>query len=619
MGGIAGWVDYHRDLRRDGTVVRSMVATLAHRGHEAESLWVDTHAVIAHRRLVVAEPGDARRPAVASEAGNVLAVLAYDGEIYNHAALRSELASRGHRLQEQGDTEVALHAYLEWGMDCASHLDGMFAFAVWDARQQALVLVRDRLGIKPLYYSRTPTGMLFASEPKALLAHPLVQATVDEDGLREALAFTGTPGRSVFRSIQKVLAGTVLRIDERGTTQNRYWALAGHPHTDDQAKTVDTVRGLLEEAITKQLEIPVPFGAFLSGGLDSSSMVALTARILRERGNQQLRTYSLRLAAESEDLAPDPMRSSFDAPYAREVAKHVGAEHTEIVLETAHLKDPVIRSALVPAQHDTPYSISEAHTTLYVLCRAAREHADVVLMGEWADTVFGAFLGIEDPAVVAAPTLPWVAFTSKHTVETGLGTGLFDKQLLKRLDLPGYCADRYAEALTEVPYVDGEDPTERRMREICFLHMQGWREVGVATDDGIGMAHGLELRVPYFDHNLVQYVFNTPWTMKTFDGRSKSLLRAAMADLLPKSVLERRPSPFPITHDPAYSQFLREELGEILADPRAPILPLLDVDAVRRLIEDPAAFTGGWRTRTDVEMVLQTNTWLERCQVRLAL
>ncbi|HKS99638.1 MAG TPA: asparagine synthase (glutamine-hydrolyzing) [Rugosimonospora sp.] len=619
MGGIAGWVDYHRDLGRDGGVVRGMIARLAHRGHEAESLWVGTRAVLAHRQLAVGEPRNARRPALATDGGQVLAVLAYDGEIYNHAALRTELTARGHRFRERGDTEVALRAYLEWGMDCASHLDGMFAFAVWDARQQALVLVRDRLGIKPLYYCRTATGVLFASEPKAILAHPLVPATVDEDGLREALAFTGTPGRTVFRDIQKVLAGTVLRIDRHGTTQNRYWALTGQPHTDDRAKTVEVVRGLLEEAVGKQLAIPVPFGAFLSGGLDSSSMVALAARILRERGNQQLRTYSLCLAAESENLAPDPVRSSFDAPYAREVAAHVGAEHTEVVLETGHLKDPVIRAALVPAQHDTPYSISEAHTTLYVLCRAVAEHASVALMGEWADTLFGAFLGIEDPGVVAARTLPWVAFTSKHTVETGLGTGLFDRQLLKRLDLPGYCADRYADALAEVPYVDGESPAERRMREICYLHLQGWREVGVATDDGIGMANGLELRVPYFDHHLVQYVFNTPWAYKTFDGRSKSLLRAAMADLLPASVLERRPSPFPITHDPAYSQFLREALAGVASDPQSPILPLLDVDAVRRLVEDPAAFAGGWRTRTDVEMVLQTNAWLDRCRVHLAL
>jgi asparagine synthase (glutamine-hydrolysing) len=242
----------------------------------------------------------------------------------------------------------------------------------------------------------------------------------------------------------------------------------------------------------------------------------------------------------------------------------------------------------------------------------------VALMGEWADTLFGAFLGIDDPQVVAAQTLPWVAFTSARTVETGLGTGLFDPGLLKRLDLPGYCADRYRDAIAEVPHITGEEADERRMREICSLHMQGWREVGVATDDGIGMAAGLELRVPYFDHHLVQYVFNTPWAMKTFDGRSKSLLRAAMADLLPQSVLERRPSPFPITHDPAYSQFLRESLAGVLADPYAPVVPLLDVAAARRLVEDPAAFAGGWRTRTDVEMVLQTNLWLDRYRVRLA-
>ncbi len=197
------------------------------------------------------------------------------------------------------------------------------------------------------------------------------------------------------------------------------------------------------------------------------------------------------------------------------------------------------------------------------------------------------------------------------------GTGLFDGDLLKRLDLPRYCADRYHAAMADAPELPGESAADRRMRRFIYINLTAWFELGTAMNDGVSIAAGMEWRSPYCDHRLVDYLFNTPWAMKTAGGRRKALLRDAVGDLLPRSVLERQPSPFPVTHDPAYAGYLRQELAELLADPHAPILPLLDQAAVRQVVDDPQSLASGWRARTNAEMVLQFNQWLDRYRIRL--
>lgn len=242
MAGIAGWVDFDRDLTRDRRIVMSQLGAVALRGPDEEGLWADTHAVLGHRRRAVLDPGGSRQPMAAVEDGQPAAVVSFDGEIANFAELREELSSRGHRFRHRGDTEVLLRAYLEWGDQCPRHLDGMFAFAVWDVRRQHLLLVRDRLGAKPLFYYPTANGVVFGSEPKAVMAHPLVDAVVDADGLRELLAFTSTPGHGVFRGLQRVRPGATVTVDRSGCAERAYWTLEAAPHTDDERKTVQTVR-----------------------------------------------------------------------------------------------------------------------------------------------------------------------------------------------------------------------------------------------------------------------------------------------------------------------------------------------------------------------------------------
>ncbi|MEU9507210.1 asparagine synthase (glutamine-hydrolyzing) [Micromonospora sp. NPDC048170] len=617
MGGIAGWLDFERDLSTYRGVVLAQLGTLAPRGPDGEGVFVAPHLVAGHRARAVVERGRASQPVSVRGPGGGRATLLLDGQVYNWRELRAELAAAGHEFTGGGDAEVVAHAYLRWGPAFAEHLDGMFAIAVWDATRERLLLVRDRLGVKPLFYQRVGGGLTFGSEPKALLAHPLADREVDADGLRELLAFTSTPGRAVFRGMRRVLPGGVVEAGRDGTTEHRYWELTAAPHPDDRDATVARVRELLGASVARQLGADTPPAVLLSGGVDSSTVAALAARELTRRGEGPLRTYTIGYPGGGPGT-PGPMRSAEDAPFAAEVAAHLGAEHTYLELDPAELLDPVARGSAVAAQQDMPVAAPQFPASLRLLCRRIAVHSGVVLAGEQADTVFASFMGMDDPTVIGADTYPWIAATRDRLPPAGLGTGLLAPDLLAKLDVPGYLADTYRADLARVPRLDAEDPAEARLREIYFLHLQGWQEFGCALDDGVSAAEGVELRWPFCDHRLVQYLYNVPWSLKT-SGGPKGLLRAAVADLLPASVLTRPSSQFPTGRNPAYAGSLRREAAEVLADPHAPVRRLLDVPAVQRALRAPFDPARAWRDLTDLEMVLQLNQWLTNTAARLSL
>ncbi|MES4906996.1 MULTISPECIES: asparagine synthase (glutamine-hydrolyzing) [unclassified Streptomyces] len=616
MCGITGWISYGKDLTAERDTLAAMTATMACRGPDAAGLWTDTHAALGHRRLAVIDIEGGKQPMSVERDGRTVLVTTYSGEIYNYRELRAELTDRGHAFRTSSDTEVALHAYLEWGEDFTHRLNGMYAFALWDPGEQQLLLVRDRMGIKPLYYHPTPDGVLFGSEPKAILAHPSVRPAVDADGLAELLAFTKTPGHAVYKGMYEVRPGHVVRVRRQGLAEHRYWALETHDHTDDTDTTVRRVRELLDDIVARQLIADVPLCTLLSGGLDSSAITALAARGLAEHDQGPVRSFAVDFVGQTENFKADALRATPDGPYAHALAEHVSADHQDIVLDTATLMDPAHRRATLTAR-DLPFGSGESDTSLYLLFKAIRDRSTVALSGESADEVFGGYSWFHDPRAVAADTFPWLAVFRDFGFTGSRGGGreaLLHPGLLAKVDLDTYQADRYREALAEVPHREGDSAVERRMREICYLHLTRFVQFLLDRKDRASMAVGLEVRVPFCDHRLVQYVFNTPWSMKTFDGREKSLLRAATRDLLPDSVAQRVKSPYPSTQDPRYADAIRAELRALLADGDAPVRPLLDVAAARR-----AADEGAQDARQPIEMVLGLNAWLRQYDVDLTL
>ncbi|MFF4927213.1 asparagine synthase (glutamine-hydrolyzing) [Kitasatospora sp. NPDC001261] len=616
MCGITGWVAFERDLTAERGVIDAMTATQARRGPDAGGVHLEPHAALGHRRLAVIDIAGGVQPMTVEHDGRTLAVLTYSGEVYNHRELRAELEAAGHRFRTRSDTEVVLRAYLEWGEHLAERLNGMFAFAVWDIRHEELLLVRDRMGVKPLYYHRTPDGVVFGSEVKALFAHPAVRPVVDLDGLRELLGYARTPGLTPYRDIHEVRPGHVVRVRREGLSVRRYWALEAREHRDSLEATVATVRALLDDIVHRQLEADVPLCSLLSGGLDSSAVTALAARTLGAAGAGPVRSFSVGFAGQSETFNANDVRQTQDGPFARLLADHVGANHSVVELDAADLTDPARRSVVLRAR-DLPNGVGDMDTSLLLLFRGVRRHSTVALSGESADELFGGYRWFHDPATIAVDDFPWALGL------TGIAGGgatprehLLDAELLRKLDLDGYRRARYREAVAEVPHLPEADPLERRMREISYLNLTRFVCILLDRKDRMSMANGLEVRVPFCDHRLVQYVFNAPWAMKSFDGREKSLLRAAVRDVLPAAVAERAKSPYPVTTDPHYPAKLRAELARLAVERTSPALDLLDR---RRLADALAPDTDPQSVRLAVDLALDFDAWLTEYRVTLEL
>jgi asparagine synthase (glutamine-hydrolysing) len=601
MCGITGWVDYSRDLTREPALTDAMAETMACRGPDATGVWCDCNAALGHRRLAVIDlPGGTQPMSVSTPRGDV--VLVYSGETYNFIELRDELIRLGHKFETHSDTEVILRSYLQWGSALADRLNGMYAFAIWDARDRKLVMVRDRLGIKPLYFYPTPNGVIFGSEPKAILANPLAKRIVDVAGLREILVPVSPPKVAIWKGMPEVDPGTVVTVDERGIHEHTYWRLESKPHTDNQDTTVAHVRSLLDDIVRRQLVADVPECVLLSGGLDSSTITALAARELRT----PVRTFAVGFVAQAETFEPTDMYPATDTPYVHDVAQHVGSEHTDIVLDHNQLADLDLRRTVVRAR-DLPTGSGDIDPSLYLLFKAIRQQSTVALSGESADEVFGGYRQFHDPLAQKTDAFPWIAIWDGPIDING---DFLTPALRSAVDLETYLRYRYDEAVGEVERVDGEDDFTHRMRVMSYLHLTRYQRRLLDRKDRLSMAVGLEVRVPFCDHRLVDYVYNTPWSLKAYDGREKSLLRGAVRDVLPESVIKRVKSPYPSTQDPQYVVALQMQAKDLLSPGDDALFDLIDRAALERLTNLDSG-TLRMRDRRQLERALDLSVWLD--------
>ncbi|NEY35498.1 asparagine synthase (glutamine-hydrolyzing) [Streptomyces sp. PRKS01-65] len=604
MCGITGWVSFDRDLRSQAAALDAMTGTMACRGPDDHGTWIEGPAALGHRRLAIIDLPGGRQPMTAATPDGTVAIV-YSGEAYNFTELRGELTGRGHRFTTGSDTEVVLRGYLEWGDALAERLNGMYAFAVWDGRVDKLVMIRDRMGIKPFYYHPTPDGVLFGSEPKAVLANPLARRRVRLDGLRELFTMIKTPGHAVWDGLREVEPGTVVTVDRSGVRRRVYWELETRPHTDDRDTTIARVRSLLDDIVRRQLVADVPRCTLLSGGLDSSAMTALAARQLAEHG-EKVRSFAVDFAGQAENFVADELRGTPDTPFVHDVARTAGTDHQDIVLEAQALADPEVRAKVIRAR-DLPAGFGDLDTSLYLLFRAIREHSTVALSGESADEVFGGYLQFFDEEARSADTFPWLVRLGRHF---GDDAGVLRPDLLKALELTEYVADGYRAAVAGIRRLDGESDFEYRMRRICHLHLTRFVRILLDRKDRASMAVGLEVRVPFCDHRLVEYVYNTPWALKSFDGREKSLLREATADLLPRSVYDRVKSPYPSTQDPRYAVALQDQARELLSRPGHPVFELVDPERLRQAADRDTPLTTQ-AARRGLERALDLAQWID--------
>lgn len=607
MCGIVGWVDWERNLSLERPCLERMARTLAHRGPDAKGFWISPRATLAHRRLIVIDPEGGSQPMV-SDCGAHPVVITYNGEIYNFTELRAELIAKGHTFSTRSDTEVVLRSYIEWPENFLSKLNGIFAIAIWDQAKRQLVLARDHLGVKPLFYRHRSSMVLFASEIKALLAHPSVQPVVGKAGLTQALCGLPlhVPGATLYQDIQEVRPGSSVTFRSEGVSHSSYWRLESAAHADDLETTAGKIRDFLTRSVRRQLVSDVPVVTMLSGGLDSSGITALAAREFSKR-HQRLACHTIQFAGENQDFKPTADRADQDLPWALEVARHLEVDHRLFSVTPEEL----LHNILLPTVALERPGIGQIETTLYLLCRAIKQNATVTLSGESADEVFGGYAWFHEPVALTASTFPWVA---RHRTRLTMNQCYLSSEMRALLRPDDYLAHRYDEAVAEVPTLAGESVEAARRRVNLYLTQTRLLPTLLDRKDRMSMASGVEVRVPFCDPRLVQYVWNIPWEMKCFGNLEKGILREALTDALPHHVLTRRKCPFPKTQSAIYTAGVRKQALEIVNDSGAALRPFMD----RASIEHCNAVANQNGTLPD-ELIIQVEGWLKAFKIESAL
>lgn len=603
MCGIAGMIDF---AGLHGDRYESLLETMRRRGPDDSGIYVTPDAVLLHTRLAVVDPEHGKQPMRICRGGHGYTMV-YNGELYNVPELREALAAAGESFTGHSDTEVLLKAYLHWGEDCLERLNGIFAFAIWNETSGELFFARDRMGVKPFFYACPNGNFLFASEIKTLLAQG-VSPIVDETGIAELL-FIGpgrTPGCGVFRDIAELEPGCCGRLSKGGLTLRRYWQLTDREHTDDFDTTVETVRYLVTDAITRQLVSDVPLGTFLSGGLDSSLISAIAAKELQSHG-EQLQTFSVTYQDQAQHFKQNRFQPDTDDAAIRTMTEFLGSKHRTYTLDTPELVQGLYSA--VDAR-DLP-GMADVDASLLLFCKKVKEQVTVTLSGECADEVFGGYPWFRNPAIREAYGFPWAQSTAYRQTF-----------LRPRFAIDGatYVDRRYQESLAEVSKCPGLSPLERRMREMSHLNLKWFMQTLLDRKDRMSMYSGLEVRVPFCDHRIVEYLYSIPWDWKDYKHTEKGLLRTAMAGILPESVLWRKKNPYPKTHNPSYLQAVSAELSELLGHSEAPLWQLVDKKAAASLLTEPRAEPWYGQLMTTPQTIayfLQLNYWLGTYHVEL--
>ncbi|KJS84385.1 MAG: asparagine synthase [Peptococcaceae bacterium BICA1-8] len=615
MCGITGWIDWERDLEKERAVIEKMTMTLAHRGPDAAGIYLDRHAALGHRRLSVIDLERGKQPMTRKAKYNTFTIV-YNGELYNTEEIRQELKKEGYYFESHSDTEVLLYAFIEWGQGCLKKLNGIFAFAVWDEREEKLFLARDRFGVKPLFYTFISNQLIFGSEIKALLAHPLVNAEVDREGLAELLSLSPsrTPGHGVFRNIKELRPGNYATLDRKGLAIDTYWSLESRLHQDDLATTTERVRALVVDAIERQLVSDVPVCTFLSGGLDSSAITAVASQYYRKNDLGLLTTFSLDYIDNDRHFQASRFQPNADSEWVGKAVAAFATKHHYIYFDTPQLVETLADAVYY---RDLP-GMADIDSSLYLFCREVKKHATVALSGECADEVFGGYPWFYQTDQLEAEGFPWIRNIAERV-------RILSPELTSVINPIDYAQSRYEQTLKEVPLLIGESPLEEKRRVMAYLNFTWFMATLLDRKDRMSMGTGLEVRVPFCDHRIVEYVWNIPWEMKFFDNREKGILRNALSGMLPDDILWRKKSPYPKTHNPSYLAAVRKELDAIINNSQSPLAQIINVKYIKELLKsDLKAYKTPWfgQLMTGPQLfafLIQVDLWLRKYKVAMVL
>ena len=610
MCGFVGIVNLKKKLIDKKDIILNMITALSSRGPDECGYYNEDNILLGHRRLIVIDPDGGKQPMAYKYQGNTYTIV-YNGQIYNAKELREELKQHGFDFDTRSDTEVLLKGYVHFKEDIVNHLNGIFAFAIWDTNNQSLFMARDHFGVKPLYYTFVNNNLVFASEIKAILKFPEVTAKLDNQGICELFGIgpAHTAGTTVFKNIYELKPANTLVYNEAGIHLHQYWKLKSKPHTDSLGKTCETVRYLLEDSIKRQLVSDVPLCTFLSGGLDSSIITLYAANFCKEQNLAPLDTYSVDYVDNDKNFVKTDFQPNSDSFYIDLMCKKLNTNHHTVVFDTPELAD-ALEDAMIA--RDCP-GMADVDSSLLLFCKNVKNDATVTLTGECADEIFGGYPWFFREDALRSGTFPWSLAIDERQQ-------LLHPDISKKIDLKEYIDYRYNESLSNVEILNDDTSDTAEKRKISHLTLNWFMQTLLDRSDKMGMYNGFEIRVPFCDYRLAEYVWNIPWELKALKGREKGLLRYVMKDILPSEIVDRKKSPYPKTWNPTYLKKVKEMLGKIMEDKNAPINHLLNREYILEILNtDGKAFTRPWfgQLMTGPQLIAylcQVNMWLERYQ-----
>lgn len=605
MCAIAGMIG----LAYDMDVLNKMQKTMLRRGPDDSGIYRGGECALLHTRLAIIDPQRGGQPMTLEWAGERYMIV-YNGELYNTEDVRRKLRSLGHDFLGHSDTEVVLHAYAQWQEECLAVFNGIFAFAVWQEKSERLFLARDRMGVKPLFYKLHEGGLLFASELKTILSYPTVHAELDRSGVAELLLLGPgrMPGSGVFRGICELEPGCCGTYAAGKWRWKRYWRLLDGEHSDSFEETAEKVRFLVLDAIGRQTVSDVPVGTFLSGGLDSSLISAVCARQMQEKG-EQLNTFSVDYENNEKYFVPGKFQPNSDNSYIDIMCRAIGSRHHWTVLTPAMLASELEEAVIA---RDLP-GMADVDSSLLAFCKEIRKEVKVALSGECADEIFGGYPWYRDPEILSQAGFPWAQNTRQRAL-------LLNPEVAGGINAVDFVMSAYQRTVKESDILPGTPAGERRMKEMVNLNQRWFMQTLLDRKDRMSMYSGLEVRVPFCDYRIAEYLYTVPWKYKDYQGKEKGLLRYAMRDILPEQVLWRKKSPYPKTHDPSYATIVTGKLREILTDPTQPIHQLVNGRELEKLLagEQKWPWYGQLMKGPQIAAyMLMLNMWLKINRVRI--
>lgn len=536
MCSICGIVDF-KNPSTDTDIIDKMNRTMKHRGPDESDVFEGRYALLGHNRLSVVDLKNGHQP-MSIVYGNKKYTIVYNGEIYNCDKIKEDLAKRNIFPLTSCDTEVVLYSYIAFGDECVHHLNGIFAFCIYDGEH--IFAARDRFGVKPFYYSVIDGALTFASEIKAILSHPKMKAQVDKYGLWELLYLSPNfiGGKSIFTNIFELLPGECLYFDKNGLRKRKYWQIKAIPYFKDKDFAIDMTRYLVSDAVKRQLVSDVPLCVLLSGGLDSSVVTAIASEEYEKKG-KVLDTYSFEYEGNKSHFENSLFQPEKDDDYATYLADYLGTNHNVLTVPTKDLATSLKEATLyrdLPGQADIDSS-------LYYFCKEIKKNHTVGLSGECSDEIFGGYPWFYRPEMLYSDFFPWI---HKPRLRPSLFKNCASDE--------GYDYIRgvYKDALDACPVLKDDSDVMKNARRASYLSVNYFMTSLLQRKDRMSMASGVEIRVPFADHRIYEFVFNVPWEIKFENGVEKSLLRESMRGVLPEKILYRKKSPYPKTHNPEY-------------------------------------------------------------------